>query len=258
MAYHKFTTLNGGFQVAIKRKLNWQAGPKDHRDKLYALHGSIPHLPSMIDLAPKMSPIRDQGELGSCVGESSNAAVEFVERKDGQDPSFMGSPLFCYYNARIDKNQDEGAQIRDSVKQMSKLGNSPESVWPYDAKKVFVKPSDDSYKHALGHKISDYLRLDNLIEIKQALASGFPVLIGFTCFDSLDSDECAKTGVVPLPTDESYIVGGHAICLVGYDDSKKLLKFKNSWGESWGDKGYGYLPYGYIPKLADDYWVVRK
>lgn len=243
----------------IKRKLNWHPGHKDHRDKLFAIHGpTMMSLPEHIDLAPKMSPIRDQGELGSCVGESSNAAVEYVERNDGQDPSFLGSPLFCYYNARVDKNEDEGAQIRDSIKQLAKLGDAPEKDWAYDEKKVFTKPSAEAYKDALNHKITDYLRLNSLDEIRQALAAGHPVLIGFTCFDSLMSDEVAKSGVVPMPTNDNYIVGGHAICLVGYDDKKKLLKFKNSWGKSWGDHGYGYLPYGYIPQLADDYWVVRK
>ena len=41
-------------------------------------------------------------------------------------------------------------------------------------------------------------------------------------------------------------IGGHAILFVGYDDSKSLFKFKNSWGTSWGHNGYGYLPYKYF------------
>jgi hypothetical protein len=46
--------------------------------------------------------------------------------------------------------------------------------------------------------------------------------------------------------------GWHAIVIVGYDESKKLFKFKNSWSGLWGDgKGYGYLPYDYILTYSD-------
>ncbi|HLG96380.1 MAG TPA: hypothetical protein VKX49_08720 [Bryobacteraceae bacterium] len=43
-----------------------------------------------------------------------------------------------------------------------------------------------------------------------------------------------------------------------YDDAKQLFTFRNSWGSSWGDQGYGYLPYAYVldPSLASDFWVI--
>ena len=44
----------------------------------------------------------------------------------------------------------------------------------------------------------------------------------------------------------SSLRGGHAICVVGYDDDTQLFKFKNSWSNSWGDNGYGYLPYEFM------------
>jgi C1A family cysteine protease len=53
------------------------------------------------------------------------------------------------------------------------------------------------------------------------------------------------------------LYGGHAICFVGYDSKKKLIKFKNSWGTNWGDNGYGYLPYNYINDFCWDAWAVK-
>lgn len=35
----------------------------------------------------------------------------------------------------------------------------------------------------------------------------------------------------------------HGIVLVGYNDNARELKFANSWGSSWQDNGYGYIPY---------------
>ena len=56
------------------------------------------------------------------------------------------------------------------------------------------------------------------------------------------------------------MLGGHAIVIVGYDEEKRLFTFRNSWGEDWGDKGYGYLPYDYVcdKDLASDFWVITK
>lgn len=44
---------------------------------------------------------------------------------------------------------------------------------------------------------------------------------------------------------------GHAILLTGFDSDKKTFKFKNSWGTSWGDQGYGTIDYDYVLNYSD-------
>jgi C1A family cysteine protease len=46
---------------------------------------------------------------------------------------------------------------------------------------------------------------------------------------------------------------------VGYDNAKKILFFRNSWGADWGKAGYGSLPYGYLEsrELSDDFWCIQ-
>lgn len=76
---------------------------------------------------------------------------------------------------------------------------------------------------------------------------------GFTVYSSINN--VGSDGVVPMPG--GTVVGGHAVLLTGYDDSRQLFKFKNSWGSSWGNRGYGYLPYRYyLTGQMRDNWSI--
>lgn len=74
-------------------------------------------------------------------------------------------------------------------------------------------------------------------------------------------DYVGKVYNIEVEDDNSYTANGIAVhnCAVGFDDSKEMLIVRNSWSDSWGDKGYFYLPYGYIttPGLSDDFWTIR-
>jgi C1A family cysteine protease len=62
-----------------------------------------------------------------------------------------------------------------------------------------------------------------------------------------------------MPQTNEQMLGGHAVLAVGYDDAKQRFTVQNSWGTSWGDKGFFYMPYEYLtnPNLADDFWTMR-
>ena len=65
---------------------------------------------------------------------------------------------------------------------------------------------------------------------------------------------------MPMPDfGRECVLGGHAVLIVGYDDTKKWWIVRNSWGVGWGDHGYFYMPYKYAldPNLASDFWIVR-
>jgi C1A family cysteine protease len=125
---------------------------------------------------------------------------------------------------------------------------------------VFTKPSDVAYQEALNHKISSYMRLDSLDDVRHCLSDGYPVSFGFTVFESFETTAVSHTGIVPVPSLNESVVGGHAVLAVGYDDTNKWLIVRNSWGPVWGDHGYFYLPYQFVEdrNLSDDYWSIRR
>lgn len=261
-----------------KRRYDWRPDKPDHRDFKYALHmlkaTPSPALPTSADLRPYCSPVVDQGDIGSCTGNSIAGALEFMELREMRfkaagselfNPTKFASfsRLFIYYNERVIEgtvDQDAGAEIRDGIKVIATVGACRESVWQYSDSLVYTKPTTAAYTEAAQHKVGTYYRISDLTSMKHCLSSGYPFVFGFTVYDNFESDETAATGILTMPGPNDTVIGGHAVLCVGYDDAKQQVIVRNSWGPDWGDKGYFYMPYAYISNtdLADDMWTVRK
>jgi len=220
-------------------------------------------LPSSADLRPHCPPVYDQGQLGSCTANAIAGALQFDEIKEHKNGLSTPSRLFIYYNERVIEGtvtSDSGAQLRDGVKTVAKQGICPEKVWPYDISKFAVKPPTLAYKDAAKDKATNYLRLSQAAnQLKGCLASGYPFVFGFTVYESFESADVSKTGIVPMPSPNEAVLGGHAVCAVGYDDAQQRFIVRNSWGTGWGMNGYCTMPYTYLldPNLASDFWTVR-
>ena len=255
------------------RRLGWQPDTPDHRDLTFAAPMAImAKLPKSVDLSKKCPPIYDQGQIGSCTANAIAAAIQFDQKKEGMQ-DFIPSRLFIYYNERDMEHTvplDNGAQIRDGIKSVSKLGVCPETIWPYaddhpanegdpcPTCTFAKKPTPACYTEASKHLVKSYTRVaQNLSLMKGCLASGLPFVIGFTCYSNLPFD--STDGIIPMPEPGNSVIGGHAVLVVGYDDTKHLFMIRNSWGTAWGVKGYGYLPYAYLltSDLSADFWCIR-
>jgi C1A family cysteine protease len=217
----------------------------------------------MVDLTGKCPPVYDQGQLGSCTANAIGAAFEFEQDKQNAQADFMPSRLFIYYNERSIENtvgSDSGAQIRDGVKSVNQQGVCPESQWPYDITRFTQKPSDSCYQSAQQHQVVSYHRVPRDIQqMKGCLAEGYPFVLGFTVYESFESPDVARTGILNLPGRTEREVGGHAVVAVGYDDAQARFRIRNSWGVSWGLGGYFTMPYQYLldENLSDDFWTIR-
>lgn len=262
----------------MKYVYNLKRDKFDERDRHFA-HSISPissvKLPSSVDLRYKCPPVYDQGELGSCTANAGCTCRAILANR----PQLNLSRLFLYYEERnMDGTvqEDSGASVRDICKAVSKYGVCEEQFMPYNIEKFADPPSFEAIQNAQKYKINAYKKLNNLNEIKQSLAlRQQPVLAGIDIYDSFESEEVAKTGIVPMPQATEENKGGHAVLIVGYVDknnmisliknalssneaSKGYLIVRNSWGASWGEHGYFYMPYEYVNKgYAYDFWLME-
>ncbi len=236
--------------------MNWKREPKDERDFKFAHALAAVPIPNAMTNRKFMSPPKNQLSIGACVGEGSTSAFEYTERQWGTDMSFIGSELFCYYNARTDKAHDTGGYVRDSIKAMARLGVAREDLWPFVPRSFATRPPAAAYTDASTRTITQYQRLSGLDDVLQALAQHHVVIGGFDAYQGVFG---AKGGVVPQPGFLERSVGGHCVCFCGYNKRLGIVEFKNSWGSRWGDGGYGYLPFWYFQHgHVDDLWSLTK
>jgi C1A family cysteine protease len=244
----------------VKRVYSWRPDLPDQRD--FALHATHAVLPEHVDLRRGCSPVKDQGQLGSCTAHAIGGALEYLDRKNGG--SYVdASRLFIYYGERAIEGTiatDAGAEIRDGIKVAHRLGYCDEKLWPYLPKKFATKPTKVAYTDAGGRKITVYQRCTSLEACLEAIAGGFPVVFGFTVYEGFESAAVAKNGRLELPARGEKVLGGHAALLVGYDMPSRRGIVRNSWGKDWGQGGYFTIPLPYLTNrnLSDDFWVVQR
>lgn len=215
-----------------------------------------------------MSPVKDQGWLGSCVAfgtvamkeaqekEEHDAEVAAGKKDNRQGKEYDYSEQWVYWNCKkIDSwPGEEGTDIRSAMKVLNKIGVPTEQAWPYTDESVNIgKPESWANLIARWATIDSYWRIESLTDLKTALLDS-PVVIGVPVFEEWIDPE---GGVISYPANPNDDLGGHAICIVSYNDNRERVKFKNSWGLGWGLSGYGYLSYRYINDFMWDAWVAK-
>ena len=275
-------SYNGGLRYALGARLTGRKVIDNEAN--YQVSDS---LPETVDLRSQCSPVANQGRLGACTAFAIVKGLdEFLANKAG-NPTEL-SPAFLYYEERkadgnTDMSADTGALISTGMQVLEQMGTCPESDDPYisaadqqDPQKIkdflATPPSDQAVQDAIAFEIpgahsffdtsapsSKRLKpvpLSTLTDIRTTLAGGMPVVAGIMVYQSMESQAVAQTGMVPMPTSGDKLLGGHAILLVGYDETRQLFIVRNSWGSSWGDGGYFYLPYQYVAKgYMQDAWT---
>lgn len=247
--------------MQIKRQYGWK---RDTRPEPHLFAAPPPPdiaLPPSVSLRLKFPAPYDQGQQSACTGYATAGVLHYDRLKEGKSDS-MPSPDFLYYNGREKEggtDVDGGAAIQDVLEQALALGYCFEKTWPSALGSVLKKPSSMAYLEAKQNLPKGRVRVpQTAASVKHALMNGSPMVGGLYLYSSFESERVAKTGVVHVPEPDEHFIGGHAIDVVGYDDSKQAWEVRNSWGAAWGDKGYFWLDYAYLldPKLAADLTIL--
>jgi C1A family cysteine protease len=194
---------------------------------------------------PVPFPAYDQGPIGSCVANATAAAYRIQESPALQTPSRMF--IYTAGKEREGYLSGSGMVLDDGLECLNLLGVCPETVWPYDVRKETTKPSAAAYTAAKPYKIKGWGQVAHTLNsVKRILLNNIPVLIGILVYESFEGSLVA--GQIPMPNKaRESVLGGHCMCVVGYDDSKASVLALNSWGPNWGVAGGKcWLPYDYL------------
>ncbi|HAI74857.1 MAG TPA: cysteine protease [Microscillaceae bacterium] len=202
---------------------------------------------------------QSQGQFGTCVGWSSAyAGRTIVEAKTNgwkdktQITNNAFSPLFVYSLIKFDDdlNCQNGTYINKALDIMRETGVSKFDKVADPCPTPDALP-EDAFTNAAQFKIQDYAKLfgdaedkvNKIRSMKKALSSGNPVIIGM----KLPPSFFKARGVWSAMADENPAnkYGGHAMCVIGYDDEKEggAFEIMNSWGSNWGNEGFIWVKY---------------
>ena len=210
----------------------------------------LPEAVSLLRFAPDR---KNQGEQGSCVAWSSvYAARSIIEAAStGEDPNSTAfSPAFVYN--QIGLEGCEGSYIQRAMEFMTKKGVVPYDEFPYTDQDCSRQPTSSQWNDAAQNKMHGFTRLTesddvngiSIRAIKEHLAKDAPVVIGMMVGGSFMQEMYGKEVWTPTSEDHSQMgFGGHAMCVIGYDDRKQAFQLMNSWGTDWGTNGVAWVRY---------------
>jgi len=208
--------------------------------------------------------VRDQGQIGSCTAFCGSEAYEIgYYYKNGSFPAVV-SPAFIYYEERVNIlhqsiSADQGAYMVDIGQSLHTYGVCPESLYIYpsgDRTTAYkTPPTAAAISAALGYKVTGNTLINSgdTAAVKTLLRNNIPVMMGLNVYDNASYQYFEGLNTTsytynPLTANGSLakgarLLGGHATPIIGYDDNRKAFLVQNSWGTSWGNHGFYYMPY---------------
>lgn len=159
--------------------------------------------------------------------------------------------LSCQEEAK--GNECAGGSIASFLDFAKKKGLVDEICFEYKGEKnVDCKPNVETCQK---HYILDYCVANGVEAIKREIVKNGPVVGYIPIFQDFLT---YKTGVYAVLEGVSKFQGGHAIKVIGWGqtDGEDYWIVENSWGESWGQKGFAHIRIGEQELYLDDYGFV--
>ena len=188
-----------------------------------------------------VTPVKNQGSCGSCVAFGTIASVEAqvkIQRGAGYAVDLSEAQLF-YCHARSEgRNCGNGWWPDKAMKAFQDKGVTREQSYPYTAGDQNCSGLASDYANYLT-KIAGYSKISGIQAIKEYIATKGPVEACFTVYQDFYN---YQSGIYKHTTGS--VVGGHCVCIVGYNSAQSYWICKNSWGTGFGESGYFRIKFG--------------
>ena len=212
----------------------------------------------------------NQGNMGSCVGwATSYAALTIAQaiRENQTNKTVITekakSALYVYNQIKISGCTPGGAIIDEALELIKEKGAC--EMKDFNPTTCEIIPGNLENVKAKDTRIKDYFTLFDLSANEEkkvsatinSLLAKRPVVIGMNVTNSFDKVSAAGHWS-PIPGES--IMGGHAMCVIGFDQITKRFEIMNSWGTTWGNAGFftisfadfaKYCKYGYQFSIVD-------
>ena len=236
----------------------------DFRDLMYT--PSLIEVPTHIPLGDYLDhnvPILDQGSEGACTGFGlATVANYLLLRRRVVPDSTPVSPRMLYELARrYDDWPGEnysGSSARGAMKGWHKHGICSEALYPYQANAKTKAKTDrqgmtvERVADGVRRPLGAYFRVNHkdLVAMHAAIAE-----VGVLYATATVHQGWSDVGGDGLIEQSDTITGGHAFAIVAYDDQGFWIQ--NSWGPSWGLRGFCRISYDDWLANGTDVWVAR-
>ncbi len=256
---------------AVKRILNVEPSPLTDEDWTFEhaeaadFVDAAPKVPPSKDLRAQWWTIADQGSTGSCVGWAAADSVlrwHFVKAGRLQQTEKL-SPRFVWMASKeTDQSnsrattfiETEGTHLKAALDIARKFGVVREPLLPFASGALYPKDAKTFYAIAAQLKILAYFNLGrNLANWRVWLATKGPILTRIDVDATWDAAAANNGNLDEYKSDKTR--GGHAVAVVGYRPGRFIIR--NSWGTSWGDKGFGYASLDYAQNAFDEAYGIE-
>ena len=213
-----------------------------------------------IDLRYSQSPVRHQGQRNTCTIFASIAAME-CQLGGNHDISEQDAYWLVCRDLNRPFLQDSGVWPVEAARTLTNQRVCSESAWPYENVLATAQRPANATKRASYCFSSTSSFMGNSDkgrnQVRAMLANGRPVVACFyVAWDNQIATNSGTIDVVTNPQTGQPVTSqaGHSMLIVGYDDHKQRYIVKNSWGTTWGDRGYCYMSYAYYNQYAYSTW----
>lgn len=214
-------------------------------------------LPSAVDLSSGLPPIGTQNSFDCTFWATFYNYKSFQESKERwwrnlTEPIYQFSPEYGY-NQLVHGNCDQGISIMAALQILQDQGALSLTEFPDDPGSCSRQPTQAERQKAASYQNLSYASFydsvgqANIGQLKAHLASGDIFVSALLVGEEFNDAGCNVVYRNPYLREPT---GGHAMAVVGYDDTRGAFKFANSWGTNWGCNGFGWVSYSYFQQYA--------